>query len=683
MAVRPDRGYWTLWAIAATVLAVSGFAATVTGVVGQMPPVWLFTTVCFSWLTLNWTDDSRLPRLSGHLVATLAAMAALAGGTAVLMDAAWTDVARTMVGVPVQAFVMAWAYRTARGLTETQPHPALPGVGAWRTTWVRAWAPTTSLDLAALGVAALLSGSVGLILGAAPGLSWGNVTAGVAAQWLTHAFVVASVGGATTLITFGTWSAAELDQPWGRVLLVWVGSVTVLWWVYATGTVTMAWLAVLPAIYVALSARVWVTSTFGLLMGLVSILLSPSLNTLPTTGFPVPLGSVMDLLVSTLILVSLLVAQLNQRRMQLVADLETEQADARRQAEVLQNVFETMHDGVVLVDRNLNVRMHNGAAVTLLGRGFPASRPHSWTEHFDLTSLDGTPLLEEELIASDHLTLRVARTERVLRQTVARITEDPETRWMIFFTDVTEHQARLQELSGFAGVVAHDLRAPLASLEGWLEMAEESLAARDPEQASALLARARASNRRMGQVIKDWLAYTVEREGALELTSLPLGEVVHQVLPQALEAGRHEAVVDAPHVVRVDVGLVRQLFANLVGNSTKFVRPGDTPRMEVTSHEDVDGMVRVHFSDHGIGLPVGEEERIFDDFHRAPGEALDHEGFGIGLAACRRIVQRHGGRITARTNAHGGATFTFTLPAPVGAGIDGDPDDDVVLSPAR
>lgn len=662
-AVRPDRGYWVLWIVAAAVLVISGYAASATGVVGQLPHVWLFSTVAFTWLTLSWTDDSPWPRATEHLLLTVTSLALLAGVTALLMDASPGETARSMLGVPTQGLVMAWVYRTGRRLTAAPPHPELAGVGAWRNSWVRAWVPTTSLDLALLGLAALVSGAVGLAIGSAPGLFWGNVSTSMAAQWLTHVFVVASVGGATTLISFGVWSPRDLDQPWAKVLLVWLGSVAVLWWVYVTGAVNMAWLAVLPAVYVALSYRIWVTSTYGLLVGLVSILLSPALNTFPATPGPVPLGSVMDLLVSTLILVALLVAQLNQRRMQLVADLETEQAEARRQAEVLQNIFDTMHDGVVLVDRELNVRMHNGAAVTLLGRGFPSRRPESWTQHFGLTRLDGTPLVEQDLTASEHLMLRIAGTPRVLRQTAARITEDPETRWMIFFTDVTEHQTRLQELSGFAGVVAHDLRAPLSSLEGWLEMAEESLSARDPEQASALLARARASNRRMRQVVEDWLAYTVEREGALQLTDVALATPVHEVLAQAQEAGPHDAVVDVPHRVRVDAGLVRQLFANLIGNARKFVRPGTTPRIEVHSTLEPSGMVRVEVSDHGIGLPAGEEERIFDDYHRAPGAALDHEGFGMGLAACRRIVQRHGGTITARTNEHGGATFTFTLPA--------------------
>lgn len=661
VVVRPDRGYWILWCTAAGVLLVAGLAASATGTVGGMPRVWLFSTVGFSWITLSWTTG-RLPSPTPRLYASLAALAVLAGGTAVLMEASVTDVLRSAVGVPLQSFVMAWVYLTARRLARSPRHHHLDGVGAWRNAWVRSWAPTTALDLAFLGVAALAGGMVGLLVGAAPGLFLGNVTTGVALQWMTHVFVVASVGGATTLTTFGTWSSAELDQPWLEVLLIWLASVGMLWWVYSTGAVNMAWLAVLPAIHVALNHRPWVTHTFGLLVGLVSILLSPALNVAsPGTG-PVPLGSVMDLLVSTLILVALLLAQLNQRRMQLVADLQTERALARRQADILQNVFETLQDGVVVLDRHLSVRMHNSAAVTLLGRGFPPTRPPSWTAWFRMTRLDGSPLLESELIASDYLTMRVGDGSRVLRQTVSRVAEHREAGWTVFVTDVTEHHARLKELSGFAGVVAHDLRAPLTSLEGWLEMAEESLSARDPEEASALLTRARASNRRMREVITDWLAYTVEREGTLDTRTFALTTVVRSAVTRITERGPHQVVVDTPHDVQADVGLVRQLLDNLLGNASKFARPRQLPVIEVRSSVER-GWVRVDVVDHGIGLPPGEEERIFEDYHRASGTASSKEGFGMGLAACRRIVERHGGEISAHSNEHGGATVSFTLPA--------------------
>ena len=155
--VRPDRGYWALWLVAFSVLLVSGLAAAATGVVGQMPHVWLFSTVGFTWLTLSWTEDTRLPRPSLHLGATLAALAALGGSTAVLMAAAPADVLRTTLGIPVQAFTMAWVYRMGRRIAATPAHPPVAGVGEWRNSWVRGWVPTTAVDLALLGLAALAS----------------------------------------------------------------------------------------------------------------------------------------------------------------------------------------------------------------------------------------------------------------------------------------------------------------------------------------------------------------------------------------------------------------------------------------------------------------------------------------------------------------------------------------------
>src|SRR5690606_16014854 len=137
--------------------------------------------------------------------------------------------------------------------------------------------------------------------------------------------------------------------------------------------------------FVAMAYRIWVTSTFGLLIGLLSILLSPTLNDVQTPAGAIPLGSVMDLLVSILILVALVVAQLDQRRGQLIADLAVERTRAAHQAEILHNIFETLHDGVVVVDRRLHIQMHNSAAVQLLGRPFPDERPESWTQYFGMT----------------------------------------------------------------------------------------------------------------------------------------------------------------------------------------------------------------------------------------------------------------------------------------------------------
>jgi signal transduction histidine kinase len=96
----------------------------------------------------------------------------------------------------------------------------------------------------------------------------------------------------------------------------------------------------------------------------------------------------------------------------------------------------------------------------------------------------------------------------------------------------------------------------------------------------------------------------------------------------------------------------------------KYCPEGERPRVEIRSFLDAEqGFVRVEVSDRGIGLPPGEEEKVFEEFHRAAAHRGSFSGTGLGLSLCRRIVNRHGGSIFARNNPDRGATFSFTLPA--------------------
>jgi signal transduction histidine kinase len=118
-------------------------------------------------------------------------------------------------------------------------------------------------------------------------------------------------------------------------------------------------------------------------------------------------------------------------------------------------------------------------------------------------------------------------------------------------------------------------------------------------------------------------------------------------------------VGDIPDV-HADAALVRQLLDNLIANALKFVAPGEEPRVSVSGRRTDSGTVVVAVADAGIGLPRGAHARIFDQHHRAH---ASYDGRGLGLAICRRIVERHGGSISARDNPGGGAVFEFTLPA--------------------
>jgi signal transduction histidine kinase len=130
--------------------------------------------------------------------------------------------------------------------------------------------------------------------------------------------------------------------------------------------------------------------------------------------------------------------------------------------------------------------------------------------------------------------------------------------------------------------------------------------------------------------------------------------------------GRVEAA-DLP-VVFGDRGQLAQLFQNLIGNGLKFQKPGEGPLVKVSSEAVIlsDGSGagaawRVTVEDNGIGFDEKYRERIFQIFQRLHGRS-EYEGTGIGLAICRKIVERHGGVIAAHSSPGAGAKFVITLP---------------------
>jgi two-component system sensor histidine kinase KdpD len=212
--------------------------------------------------------------------------------------------------------------------------------------------------------------------------------------------------------------------------------------------------------------------------------------------------------------------------------------------------------------------------------------------------------------------------------------------------------------------LSHDLRTPLGAITG----AASSLLER-PETASQPAGRELLSTilddaQRMNRLIANLLDMIRVESGALQVQKdwLPLEEPVGVALIRLEERLRsHPVTVRLPAdlpLVPVDAVLIEQVFVNLLENAAKHT-PAGTP-VEIAA-DVVDGAVRVEVADRGPGLPPGEEARVFDKFHRAPGTTAT-SGIGLGLTICRGIVLAHGGRIWAENRPGGGAVFYFTLP---------------------
>ena len=146
--------------------------------------------------------------------------------------------------------------------------------------------------------------------------------------------------------------------------------------------------------------------------------------------------------------------------------------------------------------------------------------------------------------------------------------------------------------------------------------------------------------------------------------------------------------VDAPHPVYADERLFLQLLENLIGNALKYGRQDGSAEVRIaTARDEAGGLTLLSVEDNGIGIPEDDRELVFEEFHRSENGLRQASGTGLGLAICRRIVESHGGTISAENRPEGGAVFIATLPGRPEQLPDGIPlaptrDDEPLGAPA-
>jgi PAS domain S-box-containing protein len=219
------------------------------------------------------------------------------------------------------------------------------------------------------------------------------------------------------------------------------------------------------------------------------------------------------------------------------------------------------------------------------------------------------------------------------------------------------------ELEQFAYVASHDLQEPLRTVASFVQLLARRYRDRLDTDAMEFIDFAVGGVTRMQRLIEDLLRFSrVGTQGA-PLAAVDSEAVVRTVI-ENLRAAIDEsgATIETGRLPRVlaDPRQVEQLLTNLVGNAIKF-RGAEPPRVRLDAHED-GRRWRFTVSDNGIGIEPQYFDRIFVIFQRLHGRD-DYPGTGVGLAICKKIVERHGGRIWVESAPGAGATFIFTLPA--------------------
>jgi light-regulated signal transduction histidine kinase (bacteriophytochrome) len=227
----------------------------------------------------------------------------------------------------------------------------------------------------------------------------------------------------------------------------------------------------------------------------------------------------------------------------------------------------------------------------------------------------------------------------------------------------TEELARSNsELEDFAYTVAHDLRSPLLTISGFSQILREDYRSRLDQDADEYLAHIHEAVTRMTRLIEDLLNYARVGRNQEPFQSVCLEEVLAQVkgnLEGAIRANQAQVRSLGLPCVQGNPTQLVQLLQNLIGNAIKF-RGQDLPVVTISAQPDGDQSI-VSVEDNGIGVEREHFEKVFQLFQRVHG-GDPRSGTGIGLAVCKKIVQRHGGRIWLESQPGRGTTFFLTLP---------------------
>ncbi len=247
-------------------------------------------------------------------------------------------------------------------------------------------------------------------------------------------------------------------------------------------------------------------------------------------------------------------------------------------------------------------------------------------------------------------------------------------------------QSSNRELQDFAFVASHDLQEPLRKVQAFGDRLETKFSDRLGADGLDYLARMQSASQRMQILITDLLTFSRVTTQAKPFSSFELNNILKDVISDLevkIEETAAEVTVEDLPKIEMDTTQMRQLFQNLIGNGLKFSKPETAPVIKVWSEindagdhrpikiladdfsvndgEIPTGFCRIYVEDNGIGFDEKYLDRIFTVFQRLHGRT-EYEGSGVGLAVCRKIVERHNGHLTARSKSGEGAKFIITLP---------------------
>lgn len=294
----------------------------------------------------------------------------------------------------------------------------------------------------------------------------------------------------------------------------------------------------------------------------------------------------------------------------------------------------------------------------------------TWNDHWRELSDAKALVFEANLIRKDG-------SEMIAEVAANHLTFEGQDYDFAFIRDISERKAAAEkllatvdelsrtnaELERFAHVAAHDLQEPVRSVVSFAQLLERRVADRLEREDREILDFLVSGAMRMHTLVLDLLAYAQMRTDDSPLADTDCAAAMASALealgPRIAETGAIIEAQDLPYVV-AEPRQLSQVFRNLISNALKFTRPGVAPVVRVTAQRSGDIWV-ISVTDNGIGIDATYADQLFTLFRRLHGAR--YPGTGLGLAVCKRIVERHGGRIWLNSTPGEGTSVHFTLRA--------------------
>ena len=387
------------------------------------------------------------------------------------------------------------------------------------------------------------------------------------------------------------------------------------------------------------------------------------------------------------------ITELKQREAEILAMSE----ELRQRNIHFDTALNNMVQGLCMFDENQTLIVVNRRYLEMYGFSSEVVKPGITLPEIMQYSVSIGNYTEEEAARAlaerpDHAKLRERATlkQRLRDGRVIAVMHQPMTNGgsIATYQDITElerHEAFLRdytrklevsnrELQDFAYVASHDLQEPLRKIEAFGDRLKAKYAETLPEAGQTYVDRMGDAAARMRLLISDLLSYSQVTTKAKPYVRVDLNKVIEGVISDLQirieELSGEVRYADLPEI-DADATQMRQLFQNLIQNALKFHKPDTPPVVEVKAEildepEDIEGpKCQITVSDNGIGFDNRYKDQIFAIFQRLHGRA-EYEGTGIGLATCRKIVDRHSGSIDAFGEPDVGAKFIVNLPVQQG-----------------